>query len=344
MQRKNEVISEVYKKFLLSKTQTFAKIKKDPLHSDLGITKADVDKWFLRSPHTSGAKRDYKQNSFVAPGPKYEYQIDLFNYTQKYYDKPVETSALLCIDIFTKQIEVIPLKDKTGKSWRSAMDELIKKMGKPQVIMSDPDTAITSNEMEAFFLANKDIKHIMTRRHAAFAERAIRTFKDELNKRVSLDTTVPWTHYISAILKRLNTGKSGDDDEAHVSRATKFTPEDAAKAENWFDVHNNMALKAMRNRKYPQIDVGDRVRVYKQRNVHTKEWEGDFKPHIETVTKITQSLGQTFYKVTGATKEHIRSDIVLVDKKDPEAAIPKEPAPHVSHKMKRILARDKIAV
>jgi hypothetical protein len=86
------------------------------------------------------------------------------------------------------------------------------------------------------------------------------------------------------------------------------------------------------------------VRVYRQRGALEKEWVGDYKPKIEEVTGITKSLGQTFYKVTGAGKEFIRSEIILVDKKNPEEparpAVAEPEAPRVSYRMKRLIDRD----
>ena len=43
--------------------------------------------------------------------------------------------------------------------------------------MTDPDASINSIEIDEWFRRNSGIKHIMTRRHAAFAERALRYFK-----------------------------------------------------------------------------------------------------------------------------------------------------------------------
>ena len=105
-----------------------------------------------------------------------------------------------------------------------------------------------------------------------------------------------------------------------------------------------MEIKAKRNRKYPPIEVGDKVRVFRQRGPLEKEWVGDFKPNVETVQKISRSLGQTFYKVSNATKEFIRSEIILIEKKNPEAPAPApepEREPRVSYRMQRIITRDK---
>ena len=87
MPTKNEIIGNVYKKFLGSRAQTLDRIKSDDKKKieaeRSGITKQDVDHWFLNNSQLAPAlKAPYKTkfNSFVAPEPKHTFQIDLFNF------------------------------------------------------------------------------------------------------------------------------------------------------------------------------------------------------------------------------------------------------------------------
>ena len=91
MQTKNEIIANVYKTYLGSRAQTLDRIKSedkqkseaDPEYEKSGITKKDVDRWFLNNDQLAPAlKRPYKTKfkSFVAPGPKNTFQVDLFNF------------------------------------------------------------------------------------------------------------------------------------------------------------------------------------------------------------------------------------------------------------------------
>ena len=182
----SEIIAAVYKKYLGSKAQTLARIQKedrqrsqeDPDYEMSGITKKDVDDWFLNHDQLAPAlKAPYKtiSNSSVADEPKNTFQVDLFNfkYEQKvnFQDNPPPPSGLIAVDVFTKQVFVVPMRNKLATTWKDAMDKIVDKMGPPQFIMTDPDSSITSIEMDEWFRRNKDVRHIMTRRHAAFAER-----------------------------------------------------------------------------------------------------------------------------------------------------------------------------
>ena len=55
--------------------------------------------------------------------------------------------------------------------------------GTPQILYTDDKTALSTNTIIKC-LEEYDIKHIMTRSHAHAAERAIRTVKDSLYKRI----------------------------------------------------------------------------------------------------------------------------------------------------------------
>ena len=363
MPTKNEIIRSTYKKYLGSKAQTLDRIQQmdkkkseeDEDYEPTGITKKDVDNWFKNNDQLAPAlKAPYKTkfNSFVAPGPKHTFQVDLFNFKYEQGDPNFKVKppkhGLVCIDVFTKEVNVVPMEQKTAVEWRDALDKHISKMGRPQFIMTDPDASITSVEIDEWFRRNKDIKHIMTRRHAAFAERALRDFKQIMYKMVKAEVK-PWTEYLDEVLDRMNTkkqSKDADDDKIYEHRATGFAPEEAAKPENWFEVRNNMEIQAKHRRKYPELKVGDKVKVYRSRGALSKEVEGDYRYDATTITSIDRSLGQTFYKVEGVGKPLIRSDILLIKESEEGAAAaepdqPEEEQPYMSYKRKRIIQREK---
>ena len=74
-------------------------------------------------------------------------------------------------------MHVVPIENKTAVDWKKGLNALVHALGKPKIIMTDPDSSITSNEMDEWFRNNKDVQHVMTRRHAVFSEKAIRFSK-----------------------------------------------------------------------------------------------------------------------------------------------------------------------
>jgi hypothetical protein len=50
-----------------------------------------------------------------------------------------------------------------------------------------------------------------------------------------------------------------------VSTTTKLTPEEARKPENLTIVKSNLELKRQHKRKYPEIEIGDTLKIYKKK-------------------------------------------------------------------------------
>ena len=72
---------------------------------DNTITLNYVKGWYN---HFNGPKTQLKgTNSYIAPDPYFEYQIDLF-----LPDQPTPNIGIACIDIFTKYAVVVPIDNK----------------------------------------------------------------------------------------------------------------------------------------------------------------------------------------------------------------------------------------
>ena len=73
-------------------------------------------------------------------------------------------------------------REKTSELIRGTQ-ELINNMRKPKRIYSDMEGGMTSKGWDKWLVEN-NIDHVMTRSHANTAERAIRTFKDLMTRRL----------------------------------------------------------------------------------------------------------------------------------------------------------------
>ena len=104
------------------------------------------------------------------------------------------------------------------------------------------------------YLQEQNIEHHRTRAHPNFSEKAIRTFKDLLYRRVEADqkkgrNSIQWADYIVEILLTYNNKMKHS--------ATGFTPNDARKPSNELKVKLHLNMNAKRNRVYPELGVGD---------------------------------------------------------------------------------------
>ena len=100
--------------------------------------------------------------------------------------------AMCAIDSFTKFLSVVPIKSKSESDFLAGLMEAFKNLGgKPKVIYADQEPSWTGKYTQQF-LKEEDILLIMTLSHAGIVERAIRTIKDMLYKRLEHDPNRPW--------------------------------------------------------------------------------------------------------------------------------------------------------
>ena len=97
-----------------------------------------------------------------------------------------------------------------------------------------------------------------------------------------------------------------------------MTPDDARKPRNHLQVKLNLELKRVNSRLYPEIHVGDYVRIRKKKDKLDKERVPMWTTDTHRVERIHESMGQKFYNVPlrpgeGLRQKYlIRSDVLLV--------------------------------
>ena len=85
--------------------------------------------------------------------------------------------------------------------------------------------------------------------------------------------------------------------------ATGFTPKDARKPSN--------ELKAKRNRVYPDLGVGDEVKIFRKKKPNDKERVGNFSQNVFTIEN-DEKLGQKYYSVEGNNRAYLRFALLKV--------------------------------
>ena len=278
----------------------------DAKKKDKSITYVDIQAWFKKNIERKTQLKGY--NSFIASEPKEEYQMDLF--FMNYLKDPEFNIGLLMVDIFTKYVSIIPMNANNAPSILDAMKESIIQMGgKPQTLYTDDEGGLNTPLIQKY-LKDNDIRHIVTRSHAAVAERTIRTVKAMIDKRIESakkrdNQNKRWIDVLYPALLTYNV--------KNKHSATNMTPKDAMIPANQLQVKANLEMKRKHTRIYPDINVGDYVKVYNKKDKYDKEripvWSRDkFK-----VESINDSMGQNFYKVEGRPRPLMRFEILLVN-------------------------------
>jgi hypothetical protein len=298
MADKDKIISSVYHDFYGSMQDTFREAKK----KDRSITYDDVKDWFARSFVKKKNLTGY--NSFIADEPFEEFQIDLF-FVNDLANQNYKI-GLLMIDIFSKYMTVVPLKTKQPSDVLEGIKKGFENMGeKPTSIYSDDEGAFNSKEIQNYLLTNH-IQHLITRGHAPVAERGIRTIKDLIYRRMEKSPDAQWTdtNILSNALTTYN--------YRMVQRNTRMTPDKARNRKNILTVKVNLELHAKHKRKYPEIKVGDDVRIYTKKKNFQKERVPVWSEAVFEVEEITENYNQKFFHVKGKDKPYMRHEILLV--------------------------------
>ena len=298
MPTKKETIETVY--FRPDGFGSLKQITKDAQTKDDTITYDDVKEW--KATQSFGQKaKPYGNNSFIAQEPYQEYQCDLFFWpkartSEKQHKRAVwrndkriysrNTEGLIMVDIFTKFTQVVTLKGKTEPEVLEGIQECLKLMKrKPKSMYMDSEGAFVGKVTKAYF-ERENIEYFFTRGHASVAERQIRTVKELLYRRIEQDER-DWVDVLPEVLKTYN--------EKMVHTVTKFTLVDAMKPANLAQVKFNLELRAKKQRTYPDLEVGDYVRVFYQKDKLDKERHSNWMPNKERVKEIKESMGQTVY-------------------------------------------------
>lgn len=303
MASKQDIINNVY--FDRSGFQSKAETLKDAKKKDASITLEDINKFFRENVEQK--KKPRGENSFIPSHSFFEFQFDLF-FINDIENQKFKVGALM-IDVFSKFMTVVAIKSKSEGDVASALIECFNKMGGfCELLYTDDESALNTKSIQDYLKEHK-IQHYRTRGHSQFSERAIRTFKDQLYKRVEADekkgkTDIQWHDYIFQILITYNTKTK--------SSATGFTPQLARLKKNELEVKLNIASKAKRNRIYPELNERDKVKIYRKKGITEKERSSTWSKNDYTITKIQNKLGQKYYYVDGMERAYLRHELLKV--------------------------------
>ena len=235
---------------------------------DKRIKRRQVEKWLNNQMLHQLTKKRPKQSavsSFVPTKPFSIYALDLID-MQKYSDTNDGYNWILNImDIFTKYLWSISLKDKTLVNIIREMKKLFKKPNwrKPTVMLSDNEF---NKEAYIKFMNDNDIKPLFTiagnPQSNGAVERLNRTIKEQIRKDFAIknDSDGVWHTSLQRLVRAYNKRKHN---------TIGMSPLEAMKPENLEVVRSRIENKKLSNNfdgNDKDLNVGDRVRVLLEKN------------------------------------------------------------------------------
>ena len=276
-----------------------------------GVTLQYVKDWVKKQ--SINQRRNYKNyNSYSPPYARAVFSVDIMDMVSLMKDtdtfkEEYKRYALLCIDNFSKKMHIVPMENRDGETVYDAFMECFKVMGYPNSMYSDDDGAFNYKKFQDF-LKGEGIEHIVTLTHANVAERAIRTIKKMITDR-ALVTKGAWTILLKPALDKYN--------KTMKHSTTEMTPNEAHKDDNHLTVKSNSVLKEKYLRKYPKVEVGDKVKIFvkgKGNYTSRKESRNQWSERTYEVKEVGRD-GQLnkHYILDGLSKKYNRHEILLID-------------------------------
>ena len=242
---------------------------------DPGIRYVDVKAFLDRYSHRQTQARYKGSNSWVSPHRLFEIEIDLVDLTATAEENDGFRYALVGIDNFSKFSHVVPVKGKTPGPLVEAMNEILATVGTPKQVYSDYEGSF-ENAAWLRLMNSKGIKHIRTVGSAHAVERFNRTIKEKLQTRLDAQGLQRWrwVEQLGPILRKYNSS---------YHHTIEMTPNEATRPENELLVAFNLSKHAVKNRRYPPLSVGDRVRVMLKQDGKRKGYEPKWSTKVHSV-------------------------------------------------------------
>ena len=186
---------------------------------------------------------------------------------------------LCAIDLYSKYAFVIPLKDKKGISIVNAFNKIIKQSErKPKKIWVDQGGEFYNNVFKKWLSDNYIIMYsTYNEGKSVVAERFIRTLKNKLYKYMT--ATGKNVYYVlDDVVNKYNNTKHS---------TIKMKPVDVK-------YNNKRVYIDEHNEKDSRFKVGERVRIYKFKNMFAKGYTPNWSKEIFIVDKINDTVPYTY--------------------------------------------------
>ena len=195
------------------------------------------------------------------------------------YNKGLK-NILCAIDLFSKYVWVVPVKDKKGTSIVNAFRKMLSDSnGKPNKIWVDQGSEFYHNTLKDFLKINNiEMYSTCNEGKVVVAERFIRTLKNKIFKhRTAISKNVYFDVLDDIVGKYNNT----------VHKTIEMKPIDVT-GDSYAEYNESP------NKEDPKFKVGDYVRISKYKNISAKGYTQNWSEEVFVICKIKNTVPWTY--------------------------------------------------
>ena len=234
-------------------------------------------------------KRKFTKRRVISDGIDEIWSADLVDMQWNSKENKGVKYLLNVIDVFSKFVWSVPIRDKTGKSIVEAFQHIINKSNrKPKKLWVDQGTEFYNRSFKKWLDDhNIDIYSAYNEGKAVIIERFNRTLKERMWKYFSAKNTHHYLDILNQLIQRYNTTK-------HSS--IKMTPTKASKKINEIEVYNNLYGNLNAEKRRAKFKVGDTVRISKRKRTFEKGYTPRWTEEVFVIYTI-QNTDPVTYRI-----------------------------------------------
>ena len=234
-------------------------------------------------------KRKFTKRRVISDGIDEIWSADLVDMQWNSKENKGVKYLLNVIDVFSKFVWSVPIRDKTGKSIVEAFQHIINESNrKPKKLWVDQGTEFYNRSFKKWLDDhNIDIYSAYNEGKAVIIERFNRTLKERMWKYFSAKNTHHYLDILNELIQRYNTTK-------HSS--IKMTPTKASKKINEIEVYNNLYSNLNAEKRRAKFKVGDTVRISKRKRTFEKGYTPRWTEEVFVIYTI-QNTDPVTYRI-----------------------------------------------
>ncbi|KAL3111828.1 hypothetical protein niasHT_011115 [Heterodera trifolii] len=238
----------------------------------------------------------------IAAGFMTDVQVDLADFQALSRHNRGHRYLLVAVDVLSKRVFVVPLKNKRAEEMLEAFKELVEQMPMvPHRIFSDKGTEFKNKHVKEFFEEHEIEKHepVHSSVKASVAERAIRNVKQRLYRYFAEKQTLNWVDTVQKIVDGINSAPS----RVHGMRPIDVNFQNAQKV--WKQMYGQQ-FPNISQRRTPRFRKNEFVRMSREKGHFEKGYLPNYGDEILEVDQVLKAVRPIRYKLRDDHGEKFR--------------------------------------